>query len=86
MTSSIAPSKLAREISYSPYAQEAIPDLLICSICLSVMKDPQQGKCGHCFCIKCIDAVYKATPGNSVKKSNRHTNVQLVEENSRRMK
>ncbi len=73
MTSSIAPSKLAREISYSPYAQEAIPDLLICSICLSVMKDPQQGKCGHCFCIKCIDAVYKATPGNSGKKSNRQT-------------
>lgn len=32
---------------------------LLCPICLNVLKDPNQCKNGHCFCLSCISSALK---------------------------
>jgi len=56
---------LNRSMTYSACAEEEIPDLLICSICLCLMSDPRQGKCGHCFCQKCLEKAFTSAPNNA---------------------
>ncbi|KAM4038332.1 uncharacterized protein ACNLHF_016636 [Anomaloglossus baeobatrachus] len=50
----------------SAMASADLNDELLCSICLSIFKDPVMLRCGHNFCRVCIDRVLDTQDGSGV--------------------
>ena len=53
------PSSPARSAPPDAPAERAVPDHLLCSICVEALEDPVLHPCGnaHCFCRECLECV-----------------------------
>ena len=52
-------SSPARSAPPDAPAERAVPDHLLCSICVEALEDPVLHPCGnaHCFCRECLECV-----------------------------